>query len=129
MNLVKSLFIMLTPAWLIFVVYQGVLGILYSPHTYFYASVVLSALPLFLFLSFIFLFQSTARTSLHLLIVSIPSFLGYVICFALFLEIADYYTIDGMIYSMSAFLLTLLYIYWYSNNARKESKILKIGDK
>ena len=127
MNLVKSLFIMLTPIWLLIALYQGIKGLMYTEYTYIFFGVILSALPLLIFLSFIMLFRSLPRTSLHLLSVSTPSFLGYVLTFAFFLKNSNYDTIDAMIYSMSAFLLTLLYIYWYSQNGRKESEIIEKG--
>ncbi len=120
---------MLAPLWLLYVLVQGIMGMWQSSYHLFYFGVVLSAVPLLLFLSFIMLFRNVARTSMHLFVVAVPSLLGYVISLVLFLKIANFYTIDGMIYSMSSFLITLLYIYWYSANGRKKIPALEKGKK
>ena len=124
MNLIKSVFIFLAPVWLAYVVYYGVNGILISDNLVFYAGVILSALPLLVFLAYIMLFQRLARTNIHLLSVSVPSFMGYVVVLLLYLEKTTFIKMEGMMLSMSAFLMTFLYIYWYSDNRRNLSQLI-----
>lgn len=124
MNLIKSFFIFLAPVWLAFVAYYGTVGLLRSDNFIFNMAIVLSALPLLLFLSTIMLFQKIARTNVHLLSVSVPSFVGYVMVLLLYLDKTTFIKMEGMMLSMSAFLITFLYIYWYSNNSRNLSQLI-----
>lgn len=124
MNFIKSLFIFLAPVWLAFVVYHGIVGLLNSDDLIFNIAIVLSALPLLVFLAFIMLFQKTARTNEHLLSVSIPSFIGYVVVLILYLDKSSFIKMEGMMLSMSAFFITFLYVYWYSDNSRKLSQLI-----
>ncbi len=121
MNLIKSLFIFLAPVWLLVIVVIGIYDSLYTKMTLMSVGVVLSALPLLIFLSYLMLFKKLARTSEHLLVVLIPSVLGYVVVLFLFLKNAEYSFVINMLLSMSAFFVTFLYIYWYSDNGRKKS--------
>ncbi|MBL4660150.1 MAG: redoxin domain-containing protein [Alcanivoracaceae bacterium] len=118
MNLVKSIFIFLAPVWLIVVVLQGVYAVLNSEDLFYAGGLILSALPLLLFLSYILLFKRLARTSEYLLSVLIPSLLGYLMTLMLFIKHTDYNQMLGMMFALSAFLVTFLYIFWYSNNNR-----------
>jgi peroxiredoxin len=124
MNLLKSLFIFIAPAWLIFIIVYGAIGILNSSHVLYNSGVVLSALPLALFLSYIMLFKKLARTSEYLLILLIPSFIGYTITLVFFIIYANFSLVTGMMMALSAFLVTFLYVFWYSNNSRVKSSSL-----
>ena len=124
MNFIKSIFIFLAPVWLIYVVYHGINGIVVSDNVIFYAGIVLSALPLLLFLAVIMLFQKIARTNVHLLSVSVPSFMGYMVVLFLYIDKTTFIKMEGMMLSMSAFLITFLYIYWYSDNHRNLSQLI-----
>lgn len=88
---------------------------------------LLSALPMLLFLTYIMVFKNLARTSEHLLIVSVPSFLGFVLVFFAYFQAVTFTSISALMYAMSAFLITFLYIYWYSNNKRKLARLLNDG--
>jgi len=129
MNFIKSLFIFISPAWLVLVVIQGLrmsenqIGWLVK------SGVILSAIPLLLFLGYIMVFRKLARTTVHLLPVSAPSLLGYCLVLFVFIRTANMQLIDAMLYSMSSFLITLLYIYWYSDNKRIISQGLKKGQR
>ena len=118
MNLIKSIFIFIAPAWLVVVVVLGVSGLLKSYGLLFNIGIIASALPLILFFSYIMLFKKLARTSEYLLIVLIPSFIGYIMVFSIFMTGSEYQRLVGMIFSLSAFLITFLYVFWYSNNRR-----------
>jgi peroxiredoxin len=124
MNLIKSIFIFIAPVWLAFVVYHGVIGLLNSDDFVFNTAIIISALPLLLFLAYIMLFQKLARTHEHLLSVSVPSFIGYVVVLILYLDKITFIKMEGMMLSMSAFIVTFLYVYWYSNNARNLSQLI-----
>ncbi len=125
MNLVKSIFIFLAPVWLLVVVWQGVYAVLNSGDLFYAGGLILSALPLLLFLSYIMLFKKLARTSEYLLSVLIPSLLGYLMTLILFIKHTDINLMIGMMFALSAFLLTFLYIFWYSNNSRDITDKLK----
>jgi len=118
MNLIKSIFIFLAPVWLLVVVWQGVYAVLNSEDLFYAGGLILSALPLLLFLSYIMLFKRLARTSEYLLSVLIPSLFGYLMTLILFIKHTDINLMIGMMFALSAFLLTFLYIFWYSNNSR-----------
>jgi len=120
MNLLKSLFIFASPAWLIFIVVLGVLKWLDSTSMLLSLGLVLSAIPLLLFLFYILVFKKLARTTRHLFIVSVSSFVGLVL--VMFDNTKQ--TIDILL-ALSGFIITLLYIYWYSNNARNFDNELK----
>lgn len=125
MNFVKSLFIFITPPWLIYVVIQvSNFGVVELNSILSSIGIVLSALPLLIFLSYIMLFQKLARTSEYLMPVLIPSFVGYVITLVLFLNNTQYLPMISMMFALSAFLITFLYVFWYSNNNRKSIKAL-----
>lgn len=124
MNLIKSIYIFFLPLALLFIIWQGVMGLFYSTHVLFNSGVLLSALPLLLFLSSLILFKNLARTSEHLFVVSVPSLIGYVVVLTIFFKNANFDYITGMVYAMSAFFMTFLYIYWYSKNNRKISQQL-----
>ncbi len=83
----------------------------------------LSALPLLLFLSYILLFKSLARTGKHLWPMQITSLLGMGL--TLFNHERDYLIFTFI--SVLSYLITLLYIYWYSNNGRLVSQLLTTG--
>lgn len=130
MNLIKSLFIFLAPIWLLFVFFQAVL--LWIDHQLYALSlgVILSVSPLLLFLMYILLFKKLARTSEHLLILLFPSVSGYFITLAVFLMNNQQLTfMIGMMFAMSGFLITFLYIFWYSKNNRVHQEILENGQK
>ena len=124
MNLVKSIFIFLAPAILLIILIQSILGLLHSSNIAIYLGVLLSALPLLLFFSYILLFKKLARTNPHLPWVSIPSVVGYCIVLFVFMKSSNIHYINAMVYSLTAFFITFLYIYWYSNNGRKIAQLL-----
>ena len=124
MNLVKSIFILLAPVVLLFIVLQAILGITHSSDFAIHLGVLMSALPLLLFLGFILLFKKLARTNPHLPWISVPSFVGYCIVLFVFIKTSDIQLVNSMVYSLSAFFITFLYIYWYSNNRRKLAESL-----
>jgi len=125
MNLIKSFFIFLAPAWLIFIVVQALTSGFSSGKLILYSAVSISALPLLLFLSYIMVFKKLARTSEHLLTLSIPSLMACLLVLGSFLKNSDYNHMLAMVYSLSAFMITFLYIYWYSDNKRMISKSIK----
>ena len=88
---------------------------------------ILSALPLIIFLLYLVLFKKLARTSEHLLLVSVPSLIGYVMVFIVFYKNNSYSNLIAMMLAMSAFLITFLYVYWYSNNVRQKTALLTCG--
>lgn len=118
MNFIKSLFIFVSPIALFLIAFQALLNIYHSSVSIIYLGVLVSALPLLLFLSYILLFKKIARTNLHLPWVSVPSFVGYCMVLFVFIKNSDIQMINSMVYSLSAFFITFLYVYWYSNNGR-----------
>ncbi|MFK8012814.1 MAG: peroxiredoxin family protein [Marinicellaceae bacterium] len=124
MNLIKSFFIFVSPLVLLFIVIQAIGGLYYSSNTVLYFGLLFSAVPLLLFLIYVLIFKNIARTSIHLPIVSVPSFLGYCLVLYVFIKASKIEYIDAMVYSLMAFFITFLYVYWYSNNARKLSQKL-----
>ena len=71
------------------------------------------------------MFRKIARTSEHMVVISVPSFLGYIIVLYQFYFNSDINILVAMFYSLSAFFITFLYIYWYSNNNRIKSAIIQ----
>lgn len=127
MNLIKSFFIFISPAWMCFIIIQGISIILNTHLIWLGLGLILSALPFMTFLSNLLLVNKIARTSQHLFLVSFPSLAGYAMVFIVFYEDNSYTNLIAMMYAMSAFLITILYIYWYSNNARKKSPLITNG--
>lgn len=121
MNLLKSLFIFFAPVVLIYVVVRGVMVWVDSQQIMLSFGLIFSALPLTLFLSYIMLFRSIARTGKHLLWVSIPSLFGLV----LVIISGNHSQLLGL--AIAAFIISLVYIYWYSDNARGENLALANG--
>jgi peroxiredoxin len=128
MNFIKSLFIFILPVWLIYILSQGILSFFNDHPLVQSIGILLSALPLVIFLSYLLLFRNLARTSEHLLIVSTLSFIGYVMVMVIFYQERSFISMISMIYALSAFLMTFLYIYWYSNNKRKKSQSITNGN-
>jgi peroxiredoxin len=120
---------MASPVWLVFIINQAIFWLMSSNYSMLSIGVMLSAIPLLLFLSYIMLFKRLARTSEHLLAVSIPSFVGFLITFIAYLKAISFSSIFAMLFAMSAFFITFLYIYWYSNNNREISKKIALGKK
>ncbi len=130
MNLIKSLFISVAPIWLLFSFYQGIL-LWIDDHLYVLSfGVILSVTPLLLFLLYIVLFKKLARTSEYLPSVLFPSVLGYFLTLMMFLKNNQQFAfLTAMIFAMSGFLITFLYIFWYSKNDRSHLKSLENGQK
>jgi peroxiredoxin len=129
MNLLKSFFILLAPLWLFYICVFGIYGLVASEYKIKFFGVLLSALPLLTFLSMLLVLKKWARTSRHMIYLTIPSFLGYGLVLLLFLQNRNIHYTLSVLLSMSAFLLTFLYVYWYSSNSRKKQLILKINNK
>jgi len=124
MNLFKSLFIAFAPLVLIATVYNGIMLSLHA-QPLLGIGMVTAALPLLLFLSYILIFKSLARTGKHLWPVQIFAFTGLLLSF---LSDKDK-PLMLIVLPLISYLITLTYIYWYSNNERIHSKILAIGKK
>ncbi|MGJ8663538.1 MAG: peroxiredoxin family protein [Marinicella sp.] len=123
--MIKPLFISLAPIGLVFTLIQGIhwaingnwiLGI----------SMVLAAGPLALFLSYILIFKNLARTSKDFYSIQMTSLLGVIICLSLYFYQGNS---DGnsALFSILSYIITLLYIYWYSENGRQKSEIIGLG--
>ena len=128
MNLLKSIFILLTPLLLSSISIFALYGLIVSEFKLKFLGVLLSSLPLITFLSVLLIFKNWARTSVHMLYLTIPSFLGYCLVLYLFLQNQNIHYIYSMLFSMSAFLSTFMYVYWYSNNSRNKASLLEINN-
>lgn len=124
MNFFKSVFIFVSPIWLIFLVIFGVVKWQESADMLLSLGVILSAVPLLLFLVNIMIIRQLARTTQHLFIVSFPSFLGVIIAFVF--NTKEY---TSLFLALSGFMVTILYIYWYSENARNTANSLQNNKK
>lgn len=122
MNLLKSLFIFVAPVLLVLIVVQGAMIAVASKNLILSLGVVFSALPLLVFLSYIMLFRKTARTDRHLLAVSIPTIVG------LLLTLIGNFNTTAFLLTVSGVLITLIYIYWYSDNGRQHNNSLDKGE-
>jgi len=127
MNLIKSIFIFLAPLTLFVVLTQAILSFMNKSNILINIGLLMSTLPLLLFLLYILIFKKLARTSFHLPWVSVPSFLGYSLVLFVFIKHSNVIYINAMVYSMASFFITFLYIYWYSNNARKTSGDIEVS--
>ncbi len=118
--MLKPLFIALAPVVLF---YNLVIGVqwLWSPHWQLGLGLVLSAAPLLLFLAYILLFRSLARTSQHLWVLQLPALLGGGLCLFYFNQTGLWFL--GLV----AYAITALYVYWYSDNGRRFSLQLAVG--
>ncbi len=126
MNLIKSLFITLGPVWLVITLIQGVQLMLESSWLM-ATGMMLSAAPLALFLIYILTFKQLARTSKHLYTIQLSSLVGFVICLYLTVQHQDHHFV--LFLAAGSYVITLCYIYWYSQNNRVKSPHLKIGHK
>lgn len=124
--MIKSLFIAVAPLWLVATL---ILGIQTTANNSFLLglSLILSAVPLALFLAYILSFKSLARTSKNLYLIQFSSLLGVMLCVSLYDQQSSH--IQTTVFSVISYLFTLLYIYWYSDNNRQYSQFLKTGEK
>ncbi|MEZ5471987.1 MAG: peroxiredoxin family protein [Marinicella sp.] len=122
LNTTKSLFITLAPIALFTTVFNGVTLMLNDLY-WMGLSMLLTAAPLLLFLGFILLFKSLARTGKHLWPVQLTSLTGFLLGLLTF----NVELMPLMVFVVSSYLITLLYVYWYSNNQRTISHILYEG--
>jgi peroxiredoxin len=124
MNLIKSLFIAFAPLMIITTAFNGLMLSL-NGLTLLGIGMALAALPFLLFLGYLLLFKSLARTGKHLWPVQIPALIGVII--SIFSLDVHHYIFTAM--AILSYVITMLYIYWYSNNDRLLSKQLTVGEK
>ncbi len=122
MNLIKSLFITFSPLILITSAFNGIVLSL-NAYPLLGLGMALSAFPLLFFLSYILLFKSIARTNKHLWPIQTTAFIGLLI--SLLNHQSQFLIFTAL--PLLSYLITLLYIYWYSNNQRSASHILANG--
>lgn len=128
MNLIKSLFIFCAPLWLTFVCINAGLWWMRGHDQMMIAGVWLSALPLVLFLGYLLLLKRVARTTRYLPSVLLPSMVGYCWVLLLFFNSEQHFIeLTALIYALSAFFATFLYVFWYSNNGRQTLESLTNG--
>ncbi len=127
MNLFKSLFIFLAPVWLIATLIVGC-QLIFKNMSLMGVGMALTALPLLAFLAYILIFKNLARTTKNLYVIQLTSLLGLTLCAYIYNSNQDS-GIHSLVLAADSYLITILYIYWYSNNGRLFSHILSIGKK
>jgi peroxiredoxin len=123
MNFIKSLFIALAPVVLISTAFNGY-TLIANQNLLMGLSLLLTSMPLLMFLAYILLFKSLARTGKHLWPVQTPALLGVILCC---LTVSAEF-IPLLLFAGLSYLSTMLYIYWYSNNRRNVSQPLAEGN-
>ncbi len=126
-NTLKSIYITLTPVFMVIVISKGLVMALNDEH-FWGTGLILAALPLTVFLSYILLFRSLARTRKNLLLMQLVSMSGLVICLSLTVlhPTSDH---QPLLLAATAYISTLMYIYWYSENERVINPKLAPGNK
>ena len=126
MNLIKSLFIVIIPLWHFYIGYYAIVSLIsYDEDRLRFFALLLSSMPLLLFLSLLILYGKWARTSRHLFAMTLPSFIGFIIVMILFFINHGIQHSISLMMAMSTFITTFLYVYWYSDNQRLVSSELK----
>lgn len=125
MNIIKSFFISFIPIWHLYIVIYALEKMMKFDGDWIrFSSLILSSLPLLLFLSLLLFYRKWARTSRHLFIITTPSFIGFVIVMILFFMNSGIQHSISLMLSMSTFISTFLYVYWYSDNQRSHSNLI-----
>jgi len=127
MSFIKSAFIGFMPMLLMFVIGFAINDIVNNGFGWISTAALLSSLPIMLFIMWLVLFKTHARTKATLPIFSILTVSG--IAMILYVDIiqssdANQYQVYGI---LVAGISALLYIFWYSSLGRKKNKILAIG--
>jgi len=128
MNFIKSVFIGFMPMLLMLVIGFAINDIIRNGFGWTSVAALLSSLPIMLFILWLVIFKSHARTSASLPIFSILTLSGiammvWYIYISQPLELNQYQTLVILLAGISA----LLYVFWYSSLGRQKNKILSIG--
>jgi len=127
MSFIKSAFIGVMPMLLMFVIGFALKDIISNGFEWISIAALLSSLPIMLFIMWLVIFQSHARTNAALPIFSILTVSG--IAMVLYVTIVQSSDVNQyQLYSiLVAGISALLYIFWYSSLGRKKNKVLTVG--